>query len=214
MNDDIAISKIILALFFFLTIQLNEIAAKEQESCAVLDSSSIYGLPIVEIKSCQDFANQIRMEPIPMVLRKRNRIITEKWKAFVKSLELDELKTSKLKIKLSTANSYTGREFIDTTVGAYLEEESIRWNKGNPLSNETFYLFGNHYGEEWNRFLENYPQIKETFDCITNWNNSFTLSFGLSGSNLGVAFHVSFFFFFFNLIFINFSNLVSRTWIY
>ena len=55
------------------------------------------------------------------------------------------------------------------------------------VGNETFYLFGNHYGDAWDSFLAMYHRIPCT---NLEFARESALSFGISNQYSGVPFHV------------------------
>jgi len=76
---------------------------------------------------------------------------------------------------------------VETTVGEYVQDES----PVSDLGNETFYLFGNHEGEEWKQFLTKYPRLETsaTFSCLKMRPEMSSLSFGCAKEGTGVPWH-------------------------
>ena len=81
---------------------------------------------------------------------------------------------------LSASNSYT-KEKVTKTLSAYIRENMGEQTLSS-LGNETFYLFGDNYGDEWDPLMELLSPNK-----YSGFEN--TLSFGLGGKGSGVPFH-------------------------
>jgi hypothetical protein len=93
-------------------------------------------------------------------------------------------------IQLSTSVSYTGRVTQQTTVAQHVH--SILSSTTSQLGNETFYLFGNHQGKEWEAFLSKYPRLElnPLFTCMDKLNlSNGALSFGCANNGTGVPWH-------------------------
>jgi len=72
-------------------------------------------------------------------------------------------------------------------VQAYVQNDASQ----GKLGNETFYLFGNHQGEAWSRFLDEYPRLESAplFSCANMNDKRSTLSFGCAQQHTGVPWH-------------------------
>lgn len=172
------------------------------------------GKPIEEFTTCEEFVSSF-LNRKPGIVRGRGTpsSFSSELDDFVRAVSPAELQKSGLSILLGTANSYTGREFRATTLGSHVSAVLRREAKetttaaaaegrGEPwnvLGNETYYLFGNHVGKEWEEFLARYPPVQRRpeFACAfadagerqSHHHQQFTASFGLSGRYEGVPFH-------------------------
>ncbi|CAK4082981.1 unnamed protein product [Aphanomyces euteiches] len=111
-----------------------------------------------------------------------------------------EMEHGDLLVRMSTANSYTGRQWTEMSVREYVREHlNLDPSK---MGNETFYLFGSTHGAAWEAFLNQYlpPTLQypsESFpertcapDRLAKYTaSSTTLSFGIAGRGTGVPFH-------------------------
>eukprot|EP01003_Olkasia_polycarbonata_P004976 NODE_434_length_897_cov_64.542453_g379_i0.p1 GENE.NODE_434_length_897_cov_64.542453_g379_i0~~NODE_434_length_897_cov_64.542453_g379_i0.p1 ORF type:complete len:220 (-),score=23.47 NODE_434_length_897_cov_64.542453_g379_i0:205-864(-) len=61
-----------------------------------------------------------------------------------------------LPLKISTANAYTGKDWVEMSLGNYLEN-AMGPQSPEKQGNDTFYLFGSTEGAEWDAFLAKYP---------------------------------------------------------
>ena len=82
---------------------------------------------------------------------------------------------------LSASNSYTKAK-ITKSLSAYINENMAGEQTLESLGNETLYLFGDNYGDEWDPLMEHLQPNK--FAGTEN-----TLSFGLGAKGSGVPFH-------------------------
>jgi hypothetical protein len=108
------------------------------------------------------------------------------WTDFAASVSRPSLERSDLSVELGTANSYTGRVFKETKVrdyAAHLQRQSLEVS-----GNDTFYLFGNHRGPEWDAFLARYPSLHARLPCLPRVEHV-SLSFGVAGEGTGVPWH-------------------------
>mmetsp|Transcript_16626 Transcript_16626/g.32203 ORF Transcript_16626/g.32203 Transcript_16626/m.32203 type:complete len:318 (+) Transcript_16626:94-1047(+) len=157
--------------------------------------------------SCEEFVERYLGQE-PVVIR---QLFKEANKAFLEDTSPNEFRKryGHLPVKLSTANSFTGREWSETDLASYMDHMLHPQNE-TLSGNQTFYLFGSQQGAEWSSFLANYwrPSLKypsESFmkDHIDStsvcerlrWDSGIqqdeltSLSFGLAGSGTGVPFH-------------------------
>eukprot|EP00924_Labyrinthula_sp_SR-Ha-C_P001067 maker-scaffold_7-snap-gene-12.44-mRNA-1 protein AED:0.01 eAED:0.01 QI:12/1/1/1/1/1/2/513/292 len=87
-------------------------------------------------------------------------------------------------VEVSTANTHTGRNWTDFTLSEYIDQLGSKNTK--KLGNETKYLFGSHFGAEWDGFLSYYKAPTHNFKEM-QWQE--TLSFGVADKYSGVPFH-------------------------
>lgn len=86
-----------------------------------------------------------------------------------------------IQVILSASNSYT-KDKKTVSVNHYVNKIMAQPQTLKSLGNETFYLFGDNYGDEWNPLLDRLHISK--FAGSEN-----TLSFGVGGQGSGVPFH-------------------------
>lgn len=96
-----------------------------------------------------------------------------------------------LPVELSTANTFTGRDWEKRTLAEYLA--SMAAQRDDLAGNNSWYLFGNTYGAGWKSLLAEYgePALAAlgtglAFDVN---NGATSVSFGLAGFETGVPFH-------------------------
>ncbi len=136
-------------------------------------------------ETCEEFKNKFWKQK-PGVFRGGLSSIQEHFRTLTSHEAL--LKQHDLRIKLSTSVSYTGRIFTEKSVAEYAADDSPVSKYGN----ETFYLFGNHEGEAWDNFLNNYVKLESNrgfFQCLSLNPVYSTLSFGCAKPETGVPFH-------------------------
>ncbi|KAF0687748.1 Aste57867_20532 [Aphanomyces stellatus] len=109
-----------------------------------------------------------------------------------------------LRVKMSTANSYTGRDWTDMAVRDYLRTH-LHDAHSSQMGNETYYLFGSTHGPDWEAFLAQYHPPTQHYpseaffpskppscdaDALAQATSTHTaLSFGIAGRGSGVPFH-------------------------
>ena len=86
-----------------------------------------------------------------------------------------------IKVILSASNSYTKAKKT-VTVEQYINTIMATPQTLKSLGNESWYLFGDNYGDEWNPLLDRLQISKFA-------GNENTLSFGVGGQGSGVPFH-------------------------
>jgi hypothetical protein len=162
--------------------------SNEQQSCQDGDNLEFDedACEISEFSTCEEFLN-LYWNKLPSIARAANILNTKEYEDFRFASTRSQLLTSDLPIKLSTSVSYTGRVFIDTTVGKYVQDDS----PASKLGNETYYLFGNHEGADWQRFLDRYPRLEKSslFSCLKLNPSDSALSFGTAKGGTGVPWH-------------------------
>jgi len=109
---------------------------------------------VPEFFSCKEFAEKY-WNKAPAIIRRPPS--SEPFERFQHLSNKSELANNPLRIRLSTSVSYTGRVFKEMSVAEYMLDET----PASKLGNETFYLFGNHEGDDWKRFLANYPRLRQ-----------------------------------------------------
>lgn len=87
-------------------------------------------------------------------------------------------------VTLSSSNSFSDHRKT-MSLAQYLNQTVSREVMASDLSNETWYLFGETYTEEWKKMLENfcYPP------CQTCTKELSALAFGIGGKGSGVQWH-------------------------
>jgi hypothetical protein len=143
---------------------------------------------IQEFSTCEEFKALFWDKGIPGIARRD--MLRDQPEDFIKFRDMSSRKSllnSKLSIKLSTSVSYTGRVYVEKTVGDYVMDDT----PASRLGNETFYLFGNHEGAEWNDFLSQYPRLERSslFACLKLDPAESSLSFGTAKAGTGVPWH-------------------------
>ncbi|RHY83260.1 hypothetical protein DYB37_004607 [Aphanomyces astaci] len=153
--------------------------------------------------SCDDFVNTY-LGVQPVIIRPSSSTSGLWNAAFSASSSRDHMETEygELRVKMSTANSYTGKEWTEMTVSSYMATQLHDTEVGT-MGNETFYLFGSTRGPAWDAFLATYnpPTLvfpSESFhppaSCDVNTlarhtSTSTSVSFGMAGRGSGVPFH-------------------------
>jgi len=170
---------------------------KVPEFCSILVEEEI---------SCEKFVKDY-VGKQPVILRGQENL-----GSFAAKTAKDNLVENfgQLPLKLSTANSFTGRRWVEMDLKTYIKVELSKTNKNNTMGNETLYLFGSQRGDLWDNFLEDYSRPTLTFpsetflgdsgsfskklacmkESLAKKQNDFTsLSFGIAGIGSGVPFH-------------------------
>ena len=142
--------------------------------------------------SCEDFKLRFWDTDTPGIARGDLFRSQQSFQRFKQMSSRNELLKSDLKIKLSTSVSYTGRVYIEKNVSEYVMDDT----PASRLGNETYYLFGNHDGQEWTEFLANYPRLEldDMFSCIGLDPAQSALSFGTAKGGTGVPWHFQYVF--------------------
>lgn len=87
-------------------------------------------------------------------------------------------------VTLSSSNSFSDHRRT-TTLTQYINDTISREVMPHDLSNETWYLFGETYSEEWQKMLHDYCYPP----CQTCTKELSALSFGIGGKGSGVQWH-------------------------
>jgi len=127
--------------------------------------------------------------PTPIIIKLAFNNATIRNAKFRKMTSLEQIVTSlpqALKVTLSSSNSFSEhRRTIPLT--QYLTEIlDLVETTPDILSNETWYLFGETFSEEWSDLLSNY----ELPMCHTCTNELTALSFGIGNRGSGVQWHI------------------------
>ncbi|GBG27343.1 Bifunctional lysine-specific demethylase and histidyl-hydroxylase NO66 [Hondaea fermentalgiana] len=167
--------------------------------------------------SCEDFVKRYLGQE-PVVLRGVLRSENEAFFAATASAFLREHHGS-LPVKISTANSFTGRDWTETDLATYMDS-LLRPQDESRAGNQTLYLFGSQQGPAWEDFLRSYhrptlvypsesfveaslgspspealclgldaDQSKGPGHLSERQDRLTSLSFGLAGAGTGVPFH-------------------------
>lgn len=142
---------------------------------------------VSSFETCEEFRDKLWKKQ-PGVWRYSSTADThDKLKEFQTSTTRERLGASPLRVKMSTSVSYTGRVHKEVAVAEYVADDS----PASELGNETYYLFGNHQGPEWEGFLGQYPRLEssELFSCLYLEEGLSSLSFGCARKGTGVPFH-------------------------
>jgi hypothetical protein len=169
----------------------------------------------VEINlSCERFVQKY-LGSQPVIIRPSSSSLLAN-NAFVKASSRKNMMQvyGDLHVRMSTANSFTGKDWAETSLGEYLtthvegdddvDDDGMIENRTTYVKrgNETYYLFGDQYGAAWETFLSGYYRPtniypSESFDarCASphmlaeESPRRTTLSFGVAGRGTGVPFH-------------------------
>lgn len=191
---------LILALLFSLAMVLT--VNSEEVSCNVKHESrsirsylwvpeaehpcTIPKLSVQELKARFGPRGLTSLYPTPIIIQRGVKGANERFFNMT-SLEgiVDSLPT-KFEVTLSSSNSFSAhRRTIPLT--QYLEE-ILETGETSPdqLSNETWYLFGETYSDEWKQLLKQY-QLPPCQTCVASL---VALSFGIGNRGSGVQWHV------------------------
>mmetsp|Transcript_13875 Transcript_13875/g.16830 ORF Transcript_13875/g.16830 Transcript_13875/m.16830 type:complete len:283 (+) Transcript_13875:124-972(+) len=188
--------------------------SRNEVSKTQLTGADICTIKRVSKLSCETFVKEY-MGKQPVVIRNADTA-SYNGENFAEISQMESLLSSysSLFAKVSTANAHTGREWLETNLGDFLKNWLKPQTMGNSRGNETFYLFGSQFGEEWEAFLSHYrapvypsesirAQLRTDETTIVSLNQKDvaslycqntekverTLSFGIGGENTGVPFH-------------------------
>lgn len=124
------------------------------------------------------------MYPHPLVIKEGNR--NTKFRSSCQKDQILDFFPSDFPVTLSSSNSFSEhRRTIPLRQYMFELEEQVQ-QLPNQLSNETWYLFGETYSEQWKQFLSNY----ELPICEACQADSVALSFGIGNRGSGVQWHV------------------------
>ena len=166
-------------LFYFISVQFHSSASSLGITYPSLDYCNI-----PRVNSCESFtAKYLSKSPAIIHLSNNNPFFQH-----MTTLSYLGQNHPNLPLQLSTANTYTGREWIEMNLSQYLKN----------LQQKDFYLFGNTQGDEWSKLLKGYdsPTLPtESFElpkcgmARSYYKKHYSMTFGLAGKNTGVPFH-------------------------
>ncbi|GAX14385.1 hypothetical protein FisN_11Hh157 [Fistulifera solaris] len=124
--------------------------------------------------------------PEPVILRASDAFRNEQFRKLTEQEEIVRWFGEDFNVTLSSSNSLSEnrrivplKQYIDETVTA---KETLP----DQLANESWYLFGETYSEEWSTFLKHY-EIPPCYTC-SDW--PVALAFGIGNRGSGVQWHM------------------------
>lgn len=123
--------------------------------------------------------------PEPVIIRASDSFRNEKFRKMSERDEIIQYFGEDFNVTLSSSNSLSeNRRTIP--LKQYINEiVSAKETFPDQLSNESWYLFGETYSDEWSPFLENY-EIPPCYTC-SDW--PVALAFGIGNRGSGVQWH-------------------------
>jgi len=108
-----------------------------------------------------------------------------KFQAMTAFSEITNALPENFDVTLTSSNSFSAHRRVIPLV-QYLEETILSENSPTQLSNETWYLFGETYTDEWKKLLNFYCLPA----CETCTRDLTALAFGIGGRGSGVQWHI------------------------
>ncbi|RHY28928.1 hypothetical protein DYB32_007405 [Aphanomyces invadans] len=196
---------VVVAAVAFYAARLSNMHADNDFDGADVPTDALEGACSIRIEvdlSCEAFVSTyLGVEP---VIIRPSSAASGLWNAaFTEASSRHTMETAHgdLTVKMSTANSYTGRDWTEMRVATYMTTQLHDADMAK-MGNETFYLFGSTRGPGWNAFLSMYSPPTHVYPSESfahascdaralqrHTKTSTSLSFGMAGRGSGVPFH-------------------------
>jgi hypothetical protein len=150
----------------------------------------------IERVSLDDFLQRFDREgglpplfPSPLVISDVPEDRNKQFRFLTRSDTILQNFPSNFTVTLSSSNSFSEHRRT-IPLNQYLKEVDTQITTPNQKSNETWYLFGETYSQEWKRLLQQYT-LPPCQSCQRDEHDTWVaLSFGIGNSGSGVSWHV------------------------